>query len=47
MTNAAAKATPHNSQQRRRVRRAALLLALVAFAVYAGFIVMSVMRAHS
>jgi hypothetical protein len=34
-------------ERRRRVRRSALVLGLVAFLFYAGFIVMSVMRAHS
>ena len=32
------------AMRRRRIRRTALLLALVAIGFYAGFIVMSVMR---
>ena len=31
-------------EARRRVKRSAILLGLVAFAVYAGFIVMSIAR---
>jgi hypothetical protein len=34
-------------ERRRRVRRNALVLALVAIGVYVGFIVLSVMRAHA
>jgi len=34
-------------QQRSRVRRTAIVLALIAFAFYAGFIVMSVLQARS
>ena len=33
-----------NPEQRRRVRRTAILLGLVALTFYVGFIVMSVMR---
>jgi hypothetical protein len=33
-----------NEQQRRRVRRSAMLLGLVALSFYVAFIVMSVMR---
>jgi len=33
-----------NQEQRRRVRRTAILLGLVALSFYVGFIVMSVMR---
>jgi hypothetical protein len=33
-------------QQRRAARRAALALFLLALAIYAGFIIMSVQRSH-
>jgi hypothetical protein len=36
---------PVSDEQRRRVRRSAILLGIVALAFYVGFIVMSVMRA--
>jgi len=35
-----------DSPQRRRVRRAALLWALIAIAFYAGFIVLTLVRAR-
>ena len=36
-----------NDEQRRRVRRSAWLLALVAAAFYVGFIVMSIRMGHA
>jgi hypothetical protein len=38
---------PDEAARRRKVRRTAILFALIAAAFYFGFIVMSVIRAHS
>jgi hypothetical protein len=40
----AASVTPEPSEQRRRVRRSALLWALIAAAFYLGFIVLTLVR---
>jgi hypothetical protein len=37
-------APPHETERRRRVRRSALLFALIAAAFYLGFIVMTLVR---
>jgi hypothetical protein len=37
---------PDTEQRKRGVRRTTLLLTLVAFAFYGGFILLSVIRAH-
>lgn len=37
--------TPENSEQRRNIRRTALLMTAIAVAFYLGFILMGVLRA--
>ena len=41
-----ASVVPEVSEQRRRVRRSALLWGLIAAAFYLGFIVLALVRAH-
>jgi uncharacterized membrane protein (DUF485 family) len=36
----------HDAERRRKVRRTALALGLIAFTFYVSFILMSVVRAH-